>query len=173
MRQLVCLFALSATLAAADNLIVNGDFSSTEKATDGAFFGWQKGDPAHLGVVAEGKQQFARNADGHHVNTYQEIAIKPEWKAFEISACIRVRNLVRTGAEAWMVPSLQFQAKNAAGEVVGGYSKFMITADQDWTAHKATKEIPADAAKLTVSIDTFDAKGSFDFDDIVVTPILK
>ncbi len=173
MRQFVCLIALSATLAAADNLIVNGDFSSTEKPTEGAFYGWRAGDPAHISVVEEGAQRFARNANGNHINTSQEIAVKPEWKAFEISARIRVKGLVRTGAEIWMVPCIQFQTRDAAGEVVGGYSKFMITADQDWTAHKATKEIPAGATKLNVSIDTFGAKGTFDFDDIVVTPVLK
>lgn len=85
MRHLFYILALSTSLAAADNLIINGDFSSTEPATDGAFFGWQKGDPAHLSVISEGKQQFARNADGHHVNTkgifdFDDIVVSPVLK---------------------------------------------------------------------------------------------
>lgn len=175
MRALFCVLALASTVCAADNLIANGDFQSTEKATGGAFHGWTAGDPAHIVLATEGDNAFARNATGKHVNTSQTIQIKPEWKAFEVSARIRVKNLVRTGDQIWQVPTLQFLTKNEKGEVVGDpkWTKFMITADQDWTALKATKQISAEAKNLVVSIETFGAQGTFDFDDIVVTPVLK
>ncbi|HAT10683.1 MAG TPA: hypothetical protein DCS97_08845 [Planctomycetes bacterium] len=175
MRRILPVLVLAASLAAADNLVINGDFASTEKATSGAFYGWNEGDPAHITLASEKNQTFARNADGVHINTYQDIAIRPEWKALNVSAKIRVKGLERTGSEIWMVPCLQFLARNASGEVVGEpkWTKFMITADQDWTTHTAVKTISADMTTVRISIETFAAKGVFDFDDITVTPVLK
>jgi hypothetical protein len=175
MRHLLTLFMLTATACAADNLIVNGDFSSTQPATAGAFFGWNDGDPAHITLVTEGANAFARNATGVHVNTWQDIVIQPGWKALKISARIRVKGLERTGTEGWMVPSLQFLGHNADKHVVGEpkWTKFVITADQDWTDHSELKLLSADMKTVRVSIETFAAKGTFDFDDITATPVTE
>ena len=175
MRLVIPLVLLTSSLAAADNLIMNGDFQSTEAPTSGAFFGWNEGDPAHVTLATEENNSFARNADGMHINTWQDVVIKPGWKGLNVSARIRVKGLEKTGAEAWMVPSLQFLGKNAAGEIIGDpqWTKFMITADQDWTTHTAVKTLSAEMTTVRISIETFGAKGTFYFDDITVTPILE
>jgi len=110
-----------------------------------------------------------------HINTWQDIVVQPGWKALKVSARIRVKGLERTGSEVWMVPSLQFLGRDASNQVVGEpkWTKFMVTADQDWTNHSAVKTLSAETKTVRVSIETFGAKGVFDFDDITVTPITQ
>lgn len=177
---LICSLAILPFVAnAADNLVVNGNFESTAEATTGPVAGWTKGDGAYLGVASENGNRFLRinTPKPMSVMTLQRFDLKPEWKALEVSARIRAKDVV-LGKNAWDTVTFQFTTLAADGKtIVGGkdgkYTKFMIQRDQDWTAHKTTKEIPDGAKFLEIQCWNMGGQGIGDFDDIVVTPILK
>jgi len=171
MRFLLPLCAVVLTCTAADtvNLIVNGDFSSTDAGTEGPVQGWKGGDGRYVSVIDEDKNRFLRIAmpEKGTAMLLQKFTVEPGWQRIDVSVKIRAKGMT-IGDENYKTGMLQYAFRNAKGEVVGGWSKRRVDADQDWTPMTESIEVPADAENLQVECWAMDCVGTFDFDDVKV-----
>lgn len=184
MRALILSLVALMPLVAVENVAVNGDFSAKDAA--GTYTGWTThGDPKQLSIVSEGGNRFlrvdcsAKKSDG---GLFQDIDLRPDWAAVTVTVRIRVSKMAAPAADdkVYNRPLFHYLVVDSAGKPLTGpgkdqapWSKFMVEADSDWTTYTAEKTIPAGAEKLKLECRILGAQAIADFDDVVITPVVK
>ncbi len=176
----ISLFTLAAIMSpalAADppakSLLPNGDFEAATKSKD-----WPDAwpHPERATWEKEGDNHFLRltppKADAT-LTVYRVVDVKPDHKGYEFRFRVRYENLKR-GPEVWHDGRVILDFKDKDGKKLKGgpgAPNFKGTS-KGWVEKSLAFAVPEGAVKLEVMPALFKvAGGTFDLDDLVLTPI--
>ncbi len=165
------LLACAATVVAAgtataqENLARNGDFEQADAQDQLA--GWSA--PPKGAYVKEGGNKWIRFTDGGTVT--QKITVKPDVKAFLISAKLKTSNL-KLGENSWNDARVNCYY-TAAGDDKKYYTSMpLLKQDSDWTVVEVVSVPPRDKNVDTLVVEpAMLCKGVFEVDDVKVVPL--
>jgi tRNA A-37 threonylcarbamoyl transferase component Bud32 len=124
-------------------------------------------------VLDESGNHFVRvvNPDTETLACFErKIDLDPAWKSLKVSARMRAIDFKAAGSRQDGRVELIF--KDADGQRAGKYPTVPnVRADSPWATRTVTVDIPPDAKSLHLQCGIFNAKGTVDFDDIVIEPI--
>jgi len=154
-------------LAAADNLLVNGDFSQVDN--QGGPSGWKLTPSAILEM--EGKNRFVRvhlAKVGDYSSVSQDVAVKPDWETLRLGLRLRVGKLEpATGGKPGEVPRAMLVFQDAEG--TRQFRPMCHLADPtggQWVERWDEIEILPDTVTVGVVVDLSGIVGNFDVDDV-------
>jgi tRNA A-37 threonylcarbamoyl transferase component Bud32 len=140
----------------------------------GGVRGWKIQDryKPQVTLMAEAGNHFLRavNPDTEKLVYFErKIDLDPSWKSLKVSARMRAIDFKAAGSRQDGRVELIF--KDADGQRTGKYPMVPnVRADSPWVTRTVTVDIPPDAKSLLFQCGIFNAKGTVDFDDIVVEP---
>lgn len=161
-------WALAVSPATAAELVVNGSFEAVDAS--GFPTGWKFGDPRKNKIESEGGRRFLRVAlkAPDAAITSQRVALDPSYASVTLKVKLRARNL-KVGDEPWKTGRVSPTFYDAAKAQVGGWNAINLAADQDWTEHKLTLDVPPGAVTMNVECGNWGGSGTVDFDEVSVS----
>lgn len=154
---------LGMSVANADNLARNGDFSQGQQA-------WDMKNQELNRIASEGDNRFARFTMDKQGLTMieQKVALEPDMRELKVSARLRGANISPAeggGKDA----RLMFYFVDAEGKNVGGYHGLALKKSTDgWVNEDKTVRVPTGAMNLLLRPGLYSTSGQFDIDDITV-----
>lgn len=165
----LCLAAASAPEPS--NLLPNGSFEEQDRP--GAPAHWQWSASENVSIRDEGGNRFLRITDTRDDRgkfTVQRVDLDPSWKAVRVAARMRASGL-KLGDAGHEDARIALQFDDAAGTRVAYGPSLSLKADSAWTDIARVGEVPAGATVLVVQPILLADAGTFDVDDITVTPV--
>ena len=156
----------------------HGTFEMLKK--DGWPRGWFIHHPKKTKVVAEGNNHYMEISSDTVGWTCMELhlLLRPEWESLRARARMKVSNL-KIGEKAWNTSRIAFEFKDEAGEKTGGKDTnwppaLDLNADADWREiPEVPLKIPSGSYYLVITAGLQNCTGTFDFDNLVLEPVLK
>jgi hypothetical protein len=155
-------------------LLPNGDLETSTKEA-GWPDHWSRPDAGSCSWDEEDGRRYLRlnvTEPGEVVLSYRSITIPPEVKALQLTLRARVIGL-KCGPQAWFDARVMADFKTRDGEKVKGAKSIAFRKDTDgWVERSVRFAVPDGAAVLEIMPTLFRAySGTFDVDEILVTPI--
>jgi hypothetical protein len=126
-----------------------------------------------VALLDEGGNHFLRltNPDaGKIVYVDRKIKLEPSWVAVTVSARMRSSGF-NAGSGSMQDGRVAVLFKDESNQRIGGYPTVpSVRGDSTWTVRTATADVPTGAKSLQLQAGIFNATGTVDFDDIIVTP---
>jgi hypothetical protein len=124
-------------------------------------------------LLEEGGNHFLRldNPDpAKIVYVDRKIKVDPSWVAVTVSARMRSTDF-QAGSGSMQDGRIRILFKDESGTRIGNYpTEPNVRGDSTWTIRTATADVPAGAKSVQLQAGIFNATGTLDLDDIIVTP---
>ena len=153
------------------NLLNHGDFTAVGPGAIPS--AWQITlENENITLPTEGGNRFLRltSPAGVSVATHLTLSLQPGWKQVAISSRMRVTGLV-VGSADYMTAMVDITFYDAAGSSVRAPDEWVtprVQRDVDWTVLEVIRTVPPTAVRLELSPSIISARGTADFDDLVV-----
>ena len=166
MKNILYSFILLTTALAAQQLVVNPDFSELDEK--GKPIGWKCDNAVRIMPDADGMNK-AVILNTRNAGLSQDLELKPEYAHLELDFWMRTTDVVQ-GEESWHTARLAMSFHDADGKQVGGWPRvFGWSGTSEWRHCIRRYIIPKGASKLHFSASLFAPSGLAEFKNIKFT----